>query len=73
MAMQTIAMVVTKGGEIAAQVMSQQINGRTLYRWNGKWGAGCGALAEIAASIRSSMASRKGWSIQSGHDLLTEG
>lgn len=73
MAMQTIAMVVTKGGEIAAQVMSQQINGRTLYRWNGKWGAGCGALAEIAASIRSSMASRKGWSIQSGHDLLKEG
>ena len=48
-----------------------KINGRTLYRWNGKWGAGCGELADIAASIRSSMASRKGWCIQSGHDLLT--
>ena len=71
MALHTIAMVVTKGGEIAAQVVSQKINGRTLYRWNGKWGAGCGELADIAASIRSSMASRKGWCIQSGHDLLT--
>lgn len=73
MATKTLALVVTKGGDVAAQVFGTEVKGRTIYRWTGKWGAGCGSLADIATAIRASMASRRGWSIKSGHALLAGG
>ena len=73
MATKTLALVVTKGGDVAAQVFGTEVKGRTIYRWTGKWGAGGGSLADIATAIRASMASRRGWSIRSGHTLLEEG
>lgn len=58
---EVIARIVTKKGEIAAEVFRYETKSGFGYRYNGKWGAGCGGLKDIVNMIRVSMASRRGW------------
>ena len=56
-----IARILTKSGEIAAEVFEVTIGGRVHWRWTGKWGAGCGSPASVRESVQVSMRSKRGW------------
>lgn len=56
-----IGKIESKTGETLAEVLEFEVNGKTLHRWNGKWGAGCGNLADILTNIRRECDSRRGW------------
>lgn len=58
---EVIAKVLTKNGEIAAEIFRSETKRGFSYRYNGKWGAGCGDLKDIVYMIRLSMKSKRGW------------
>lgn len=63
----TIIKIETKTGKVAAEVKrTEHANGRISHGWMGAWGAGSGALEDIVASLKVSMATRKGWTVTVG-------
>lgn len=67
---EVIAIYETKTGHVAFEVVKWTSNGgRTGYRFNGKCGAGCGSLDDIATNIRLTMKSKRGIKFVSGTDI----
>lgn len=63
----TLIKITTKTGKVAAEVTGiTHTSGRTTYQWSGAWGAGCGSLDDIRATLRVSMKTRKGWTVVYG-------
>ncbi len=44
-------------------------SGKVIYRYDGKHGAGCGDLSDIADNIRITMATKRGIHFVSGTDI----
>lgn len=65
-----IARYETRGGLTAFEVFKTVYkSGKVSYRYNGKHGAGCGQLKDIANSIKTTIASRRGIKLVYGTDI----
>jgi hypothetical protein len=51
----------TRTGKVGAEVKRTDFtSGKTVYSWQGAWGAGCGTKEHVLGSVKLALAERRG-------------
>ena len=68
-----VSLYLTRSGLVAAKVSrDKRADGTFGYRYSGKFGAGCGTLADIFSRLRFDLSGRRGITLAQGVDVMAD-